>query len=109
MKKSEVKGIVTKNSLDFKYSVNVTNNFKKDFVDCFFRGLDTDLLVRAVEILAMEGTLPQSYKAHPLHGNFKNFMECHIQSDWLLIWKQEDDKLTLLLTSTGSHSYIFGW
>jgi len=109
MKKSEVKDIVTKNCQKFKYSVDVTNSFKKDFVDCYFRGLDTKLLIQAVEILATEGVLPKEYKPHPLRGNYKGFMECHIQTDWLLVWKQEDDNLTLLLTNTGTHSYIFGW
>ena len=109
MKRSDVKGIVTKENLKFKYSVDVTNSFKKDFVNCYYRGLDTDLLVRAVEILATDGILPQAYKSHPLHGNYLGFMECHIQPDWLLVWKQEDDNPTLLLTNTGTHSYIFGW
>jgi len=108
MKKSEVKGIVLKENLKFKYTVDVTNNFKKDFVECYRRGLDTNLLVRAVEILATDGILPQEYKAHPLHGNYQGFMECHIQPDWLLVWKQEDRNLILLLTNTGTHSYIFG-
>jgi len=109
MKKSEVKGIIAKNHRKFKYSVDVTNSFKKDFVDCYFRGLDIDLLVHAVEILATKGKLPQEYKPHPLRGNYQDFMECHIQPDWILVWKQEDDNLTLLLTNTGTHSYIFGW
>ena len=109
MKKSEVKSIVTKNSKEFKYTVDVTSNFKKDFVDCYLKGLDTKLLIRAVEILATEGVLPQTYKPHPLHGNYQGFMECHIQPDWLLVWKQEKDNLILLLTNTGTHSYIFGW
>jgi hypothetical protein len=38
MKKSEVKGIVAKENQKFRYSVDVTNNFKKDFVDCYYRG-----------------------------------------------------------------------
>ena len=109
MKKSEVKGIVTKENQNFKYTVDVTNSFKKDFVDCFKRGLDTDLLVQAVKILATDGILPQEYKPHPLRGKYQDFMECHIQPDWLLVWKQEDNNLTLVLTNTGSHSYIFGW
>ena len=109
MKKSDVKGIVTKENLTFKYAVDVTNSFKKDFVNCYERGLDTNLLVQAVEILATDGILPQEYKPHPLRGNYQGFMECHIQPDWLLVWKQEDNNLTLLLTNTGTHSYIFGW
>ena len=109
MKKSEVKDVITRNIKKYKYSVDVTNNFKKDVVDCYRRGLDIELLVRAVEILAREGKLPQEYKSHFLHNNHKGFMECHIQPDWLLVWKQENDNLILLLTNTGTHSYIFGW
>ena len=109
MKKSEVKNIVTKNRQKFKYSVDVTNSFKKDFINCFDRGLNTGLLIQAVEILAIEGKLPQEYKPHPLHNNYQGFMECHIQPDWLLVWKQDNDNLILLLTNTGTHSYIFGW
>jgi len=109
MKKSAVKDIVTKEIQKFKYSVDVTNSFKRDFVDCYKKGLDTDLLVRVVEILATDGILPHEYKPHPLRGNYKGFMECHIEPDWLLVWKQEDDNLTLLLTNTGTHGYIFGW
>jgi len=108
MKKSEVKDIVTKNSQKFKYSVDVTNSFKRDFIDCYFRGLNTELLVEAVEILASEGILPRKYNPHPLHGNYQDFMECHIQPNWLLVWKQEDTNLVLILTNTGSHSDIFG-
>ena len=52
MKKSEVIDIITKDDENFKYLVDVTNVFKKDFVDCHYRGLDTDLLVKAVKILA---------------------------------------------------------
>jgi len=74
MKKSEVKGLVTKDNLKFKYSVEVTNSFKKDFVNCYNRGLDTDLLVQAVKILATDGVLPQNYKPHPLHNNYQGFM-----------------------------------
>ena len=109
MKKSEVKDIVTKENLNFKYTVDVTNSFKKEFVDCFKRGLDTDLLVEAVKILATDGILPQEYNPHPLRGKYQGFMECHIQPDWLLVWKQENNHLTLVLTNTGTHSYIFGW
>ena len=109
MKKSDVKSVITKNNQQFKYSVDVTNSFKKDFVDCHNKGLNTKLLVEAVEILATEGKLPEKYKPHSLRGNYQGFMECHIQPDWLLVWKQENNNLTLLLTNTGSHSYIFGW
>ena len=107
VKKSAVESTLTKNSQEFKYSVDVTNQFKKDVVNCYYRGLDMDLLVTAVKILATEGKLPEKYKPHPLRGNYSGFMECHIQPDWLLVWQQNDKNLTLLLTNTGTHSDLF--
>ena len=109
MKKSEVKDILVKNNRTYKYSIEVTNSFKKDFVLCYHKGLDVGLLIKAVEILAMEGKLPEEYKSHPLHNNYQSYMECHIRPDWLLVWKQDNERLILLLTNTGTHTYIFGW
>ena len=111
MKKSEIHNLI-KSSLDYKYSVEITNQFKKSFVLCVERGLNKQLLIDIVKILAKEGNLPPEYKAHPLKG-FKRkenekVMECHIQSDWLLVWTQNDKELILLLTDTGTHSDLFG-
>ena len=47
------------------------------------------------------------YNPHPIKGNYKGCMECHIQSDWLLIWKQDDNKLELIMVDTGTHSDLF--
>ncbi|MCL2510600.1 MAG: type II toxin-antitoxin system YafQ family toxin [Bacteroidales bacterium] len=89
------------------YSIKYTNKFKKDVKRCQKRGLDLNLLRDVVDILATTGTLPPKYKAHALSGNFKNRMECHIQSDWLLVWMQNDKELILLFTDTGTHSDLF--
>jgi len=74
---------------------------------CQKRGYDMSLLKTAISILENCGTLPPTYKTHKLVGNFKDRLECHIASDWLLVWKQNDDELTLLFTDTGTHSDIF--
>ena len=42
-----------------------------------------------------------------LSGDYTDCWECHIKSDWLLVWKQNDDELTLLFTNTGTHSDLF--
>ena len=64
-----------------------------------------------IKILAEKGTLPDFYLSHPLKGYKKKanetVMECHIQSDWLLVWIQNNNELTLLLTDTGTHSDLF--
>lgn len=90
-----------------KYQVTWSTKFKKDYKLAIKRGLDIDLLDTAIQILADTGTLPDEYLDHPLSGNYKGFRECHIQPDWLLIYKIVDDKLALVLTRTGTHSDVF--
>lgn len=60
-----------------------------------------------IRILSNTGHLPEKYRPHKLSGTFKRAWECHIEPDWLLIWKQNDTELTLLLIDTGTHSDIF--
>lgn len=68
---------------------------------------DMDLLDDVIRSLANQEELDPKYKDHPLSGNWKSFMECHIRSDWLLIYKIENGKLILTLARTGSHSNLF--
>lgn len=91
-----------------KYSIDYTNRFKKSLKKSVKRGLDTSLIETAVEILATEGKLPSSYNPHKLHGNLEGVWECHILLDWLMLWLQDDGKLTLLFLDNGSHSDLFG-
>lgn len=90
------------------YTITRTNSFKKAFKRCLKRGLSISSFETCLEILATTGTLPPKYKSHKLSGKFNNIWECHIEPDWLLLWDQNDDELTLLLIDTGSHSDIFG-
>ena len=66
-----------------------------------------ELLWDAVRILMDEGSLPDSYSPHQLHSQLAGYWECHIEDDWLLIWKQNDRNLTLVLTNLGSHEELF--
>lgn len=59
-------------------------------------------------LIGRNGTLPSEYKPHILHGNHEGEWEAHIESDWLLIWEQNDTELTLLMLTTGTHSDLFG-
>ncbi len=60
-----------------------------------------------VSILRECGRLPAIYRPHKLSGDYDGCWECHIQSDWLLVWEQNDTELTLLFIDTGSHSDLF--
>ena len=71
------------------------------------RGLDISLLKSIVTKLANGESLDPKYKDHPLTGNWIGHRECHIQSDWLLVYRYEDDVLVLTLARTGTHSDLF--
>lgn len=89
------------------YTIDTTNKFDKDFKLCQKRGLPMDELKKVITLLSESGSLPQIYKPHKLHGNLEGVWECHIKSDWLLTWLQNDKELKLLLLRTGSHSDLF--
>ena len=82
-----------------------SNKFKKDFKRIQKRNWNIESLKTAIEILASGNSLPDEYKDHSLIGKFSEYRDCHIESDWLLIYKIEDN--FLVLYRTGSHSDIF--
>jgi len=91
-----------------KYLVKFTSHFKKDYKLAIKRGLKIELLDQVILTLAAGAPLPETNKDHGLVGQWRYFRECHIQPDWLLIYRIESDDLVLTLTRTGSHSDLFG-
>ena len=89
------------------YSIEYTKRFEKDVKRCVKRGLNISKLQAAANLLAKTGTLPVQYRPHKLTGEYVGCWECHIEPDWLLVWEQDDYKLTLLFVHTGTHSDIF--
>ena len=89
------------------YSIEYSGQFKKDAKLCKKRKLNIDLLENIVAILIEKGALPTKNKPHILSGNYSGFWECHIKADWLLIWKQDDNKKIIYLDRTGTHSDLF--
>lgn len=85
----------------------MTKTFRKDVDRCKKRGYDMELLKIAIRLLENNGSLPAIYKPHKLSGTYDGCWECHLKSDWLMIWKQNDTELILLLTGTGTHSDLF--
>lgn len=90
-----------------KYSIERTAQFKKDFKLAERQGLDMDELKKIILILANGEVLPEEYKDHELKGNYKGHRECHIDPDWLLIYKITESVLVLSLVRTGTHSRLF--
>jgi mRNA interferase YafQ len=90
-----------------KYRLILTSKFKRSLKLAKKRGLNISLLEDIVNNLQMDIPLPEKNCDHELKGNFKGFRECHIQPNWLLVYLKENEKLTLTLIDTGTHSDIF--
>lgn len=87
-------------------NVQYSTKFKKDFKTCVKRGYKIALLQQAIDTLRIPALLPVKNKDHNLTGNYSGYRECHIESDWLLIYKLTDDELRL--DRTGTHADLFG-
>lgn len=84
---------------------NILANLKKNIK----QGKDINKLLDVVDKLATKEKLEPKYKDHQLvnDGIYNNCRECHIEPDWLLVYKYNENELILLLINTGSHSEVF--
>ena len=85
-------------------NIVLSNRFKKDLKTISKRNYNLDLLDEVVSTLAEQKPLPEKNKDHPLTGDYSGFRECHIQPDWWLVYRVENDDLILFLSRTGTHS-----
>lgn len=83
----------------------VTTKFKKDLKKIRKRGKNLDKLDGIVEKLLADEPLDLRNTPHLLSGKWHLSWECHIESDWLLIWQEDRESVTLL--RTGTHSDLF--
>ena len=81
------------------------NRFRKDIKRLQKRGKDIEKLKIVIEKLLANQELEPKYKDHALTGNWKGYRDCHIESDWLLIYKISETHL--FLVRSGSHSDLF--
>lgn len=86
--------------------VRYRSSFKKDFRRIRKRGYDLALLSTVVELLRNGEVLPVSNRDHTLAGEWRGWRECHVEPDWLLIYRiNADDEV--LLARTGTHADLF--
>lgn len=90
-----------------KLDIVPSNRFKKDLKLAKRRGYNLILLEQVVEKLANLEPLPPNNRDHELTGDYAGFRECHIQPDWLLVYRVEEEELILFLSRTGTHSDLF--
>ena len=84
-----------------------TNKMKRDAKLMNKRGKDMTKLTDTLNLLASRKPMPERYNDHQLSGNLKDFRECHIESDWLLMYQIFKNKLILSASATGTHSDLF--
>ena len=91
-----------------KYEVKYSSVFKKALKKVIKQGKDLDKMFFIIEKLANKDELDQKYRNHTLINDkyYKNCGECHIEPDWLLVYRYEEKQLILLLVNTGSHSRV---
>ena len=90
------------------YRVFETKQFRKDVKSLITSGRYNEQKLRnTVRILARGEKLPFRYHDHALKGSMQGFRECHIEPDWLLVYRYQEDRLVLVLQRTGSHSKLF--
>ncbi len=87
--------------------IRKSTQFKKDFKR-FKNDMEfVELLFKLVGVLAEGKPIPEDFDPHPLKGNWKNYMECHVENDSLLIWYDKKNNVVELVR-LGSHSELFG-
>jgi mRNA interferase YafQ len=82
-----------------------TRQFKKDYKKSIKKRLNIQKLITVITKLSAGEKLPLKFRDHNLLGKYNKFRECHIESDWLLIYQTTENELILI--RTGSHSELF--
>ena len=90
-----------------KYTPVRSPRFERELKRAGRRGLNVDEAEALIVRLSKDEPLERKHHDHPLHGEYEGFRECHINSDWLLIYRKDNDELILHLTRTGTHSDLF--
>ena len=93
-----------------KYKIFLSKKYVRDLKLLKKRkDFDVEALAETLLKLSNGEILDKKYKDHKLQNsrNYKNYRECHITNDWLLIYRIDNDNLLLLLLRTGTHSDLF--
>lgn len=85
--------------------VHSSTAFEKDIERLVRRNKDMEKLKSVIRSLVCGEKLDQIYRDHKLTENYYGYRDCHIESDWLLIYKCNKDYLFLI--RTGTYSDLF--
>lgn len=87
-------------------TLQLTSQFKKDLKWYKHKSAVLDKLEDILKLLVSGEPIPEIYRPHILTGNYKGYMECHVESDTLLIWWDKDAGI-IKLVRFGTHSELF--
>ena len=89
--------------------IEISNQFKKDYKLATKQGLNPEKLQEVLYLLVNFKRLPSKFREHNLLNTqyYKDVKECHIQPNWLLIYKIDKKHSVLKLYRTGTHSELF--
>jgi len=87
------------------YEIIRTSQFKRDVKKALRRNKDVDKLKKLIKKLVKGEALDAKYRNHPLKGDYRDCRDCHIEPDWILIYRIKSEELHLI--RTGSHSDLF--
>ncbi len=90
-----------------KYDIIITNSCKRDIKKANKQGKNIDLLFEVIDRLSEGEVLEPKYNDHKLSGQYSGMRECHIEPDFLLIYKIMEKEIVLYLVRVGSHSELF--
>ena len=85
--------------------LSYTNRFEKGVRRAAFRGKDIMKLFPPVFLLLDGQTLPKQYSDHPLHGNWSGHREFHVEPDWLVIYRVENEAVLVLFAPAPIPNY----
>jgi mRNA interferase YafQ len=84
-----------------------STQFKRDLKKSKKQNRDIEHLEKVIKLLAVKHMLPSNYFDHALVGDWREYRECHISPDWLLIYRVDEKNDILKLMRISSHANIF--
>jgi len=90
-----------------EYAVRFSRRMTRDEQRMRRRGKDMSKLERVITVLQQDATPPPSLRDHGLRGSWSKYRECHIEADWVLVYRKDGQRLILMLMATGSHTDVF--
>lgn len=90
------------------FGIKTSKQYDRDVKLAKRRGLDIEKLLEVIKLLRNDEPLPANLHNHLLSGDYKDYWECHVTPDWLLLYEKDTEIRIISLYRTGTHADIFG-